>query len=55
MKNVKVDNLVLESLKEIKDYFGYKTLNETIDMCIGEFWHKNMPTDPPGLKDIKRK
>ena len=37
MKTLKIKEDTHKQLMYIKTRYGYKTLDETIDMCIGEF------------------
>lgn len=45
MKTIKIDEKLHKQLLLIKSVFGYKTLNETIDMCLGEFVEQNCFSD----------
>lgn len=37
MKTIKISKATHKELMYIKTKYGYSTLDETIDMCIGEF------------------
>ena len=50
IKTVKISKEVHKALTIIKNLYGYKTLDETIDMCIGEFAHQEQIENQ--LKDV---
>lgn len=37
MKTIKISEATHKDLQKIKAYYGYKTLSETIDICIDSF------------------
>lgn len=45
MKTIKITEQVHKALTIIKNLYGYKTLDETIDMCIGKFAHNEQIED----------